>query len=357
MALKDKLIENQKINKQIKFAISELQSKLSYDLGYSDSKVEPIDYAALFDPYVKLYADIQLSLDQGTNEDPVEARRFIDLITRSVNTVKMGLENIVSNTEVWNEMVQKAGVMGGLDMMGTPVSRFLSLSILNGDLGGKVEIKAIDNSLNKIAWEIYEKDGTFVERIYLNKLNELSENQDMFVTIPSRLEENENFKLSNPDIFEQEKVGSDESNIVLTGGVTEVYREKKSDGQLNIVSKDLKGGMVQDFYIIDKKAIGDSLQFNLQMDKISAGLLEEFQSFDQVIAFNNNIIAKVTDYYLQPAKALKDNQQKKFQEDYKKWYLETEIGKEFPLGEPRLKAEAAIKDADEAVSEVTEQLV
>ena len=58
-----------------------------------------------------------------------------------------------------------------------------------------------------------------------------------------------------------------------------------------------------------------------------------------------------------PAKALKDNQQKKFQEDYKKWYLETEIGKEFPLGEPRLKAEAAIKDADEAVSEVTEQLV
>ena len=50
MGLKEKLIENQKINKQIKFAISELQSKLSYDLGYSDSKVEPIDYAALFDP-------------------------------------------------------------------------------------------------------------------------------------------------------------------------------------------------------------------------------------------------------------------------------------------------------------------
>ena len=45
----------------------------------------------------------------------------------------------------------------------------------------------------------------------------------MFVTIPSRLQENENFKLSNPDIFEQkkEKVGSDENNIVLTGGVTE----------------------------------------------------------------------------------------------------------------------------------------
>jgi hypothetical protein len=108
--------------------------------------------------------------------------------------------------------------------------------------------------------------------------------------------------------------------------------------------------MVQDFYIIDKKAIGDSLQFNLQMDKISAGLLEEFQSFDQVIAFNNNIIAKVTDYYLQPAKALKDNQQKKFQEDYKKWYLETEIGKEFPLGEPRLKTEAIAKQ-EEVVEE------
>ena len=51
-------------------------------------------------------------LTKGTNENPVEARRFIDLITRSVNTVKTGLENIISNTEVWNEMVQKAGVYG-----------------------------------------------------------------------------------------------------------------------------------------------------------------------------------------------------------------------------------------------------
>ena len=45
MGLKEKLIENKKINEQIKFAISEQQSRLSYELGYSDSKVEPIDYA------------------------------------------------------------------------------------------------------------------------------------------------------------------------------------------------------------------------------------------------------------------------------------------------------------------------
>ena len=48
-------------------------------------------------------------------------------------------------------------------------------------------------------------------------------------------------------------------------------------------------------------------------------------------------LAEVTDNYLQPAKALKDNQQKKFQEDYKKWFLETQVGTEFPLGDPKPK--------------------
>jgi hypothetical protein len=34
MAIKEKLLENKKINEQIKFAISELQSRLSYELGF-----------------------------------------------------------------------------------------------------------------------------------------------------------------------------------------------------------------------------------------------------------------------------------------------------------------------------------
>jgi len=140
MAIKEKLIENKKLNEQIKFAISELQSRLSYELGYSDSKVKPIDYAELYDPFVKHYADIQLALTQGTSENPVEDRKYIDIISGSVQVIKTGLENIMSNTEIWPEMVQKAGVMGGLDMMGTPVSRFLCLSILNGDLEGEVQI-------------------------------------------------------------------------------------------------------------------------------------------------------------------------------------------------------------------------
>jgi hypothetical protein len=107
--------------------------------------------------------------------------------------------------------------------------------------------------------------------------------------------------------------------------------------------------MVQDFYIVDKDLIGNSLQFNTEMDKITSGLLQEFQSFDQVIAFNNNMLAEVTDNYLQPAKALKDNQQKRFQEDYKKWFLETQVGTEFPLGDPRLKAKEIVEEAEQVV--------
>lgn len=335
MALKDKLLENKKLNEQVKFAIAEEQSRLPFDLGQSDNKVQPIDFAELFNPLVELYSSLQLELQNGTSDNPVMARKTVDKILGSVEIVKTGLENLTSNTEVWDEMVQNAGLMGGLDLIGTPISRFIALNILNGDLAGSIEVKMVDNDLNKLAFEIYEKDGGFVERIFINKLNELSENQDMFLSIPTTLEQNENFKLASPEIFEREQQGSDEANQVLTGGVTETYRKKKKDGELEIKTKDIGDNLVQDFYIIDKEAIGDSLQFNTEMDKITAGLLEESKSFDHVTSFNNNILATVTDFYLNPYKALTDAQQNKFQEDYKKWYLETQIGVEFPLGEPQ----------------------
>ena len=337
MALKDKLLENKKLNEQVKFAIAEEQSRLPFNLGQSDNKVQPIDFADLFKPLVELYSSLQLELQNGTSDNPVMARKTVDKILGSVEIVKTGLENLTSNTEVWDEMVQNSGLMGGLDLIGTPISRFIALNILNGDLAGSIEVKMVDNDLNKLAFEIYEKDGRFVERIFINKLNELSENQDMFLSIPTTLEQNENFKLASPEIFEREQQGSDEDNQALTGGVTETYRKKKKDGSLEIKTKDIGENLVQDFYIIDKEAIGNSLQFNTEMDKITSGLLEESKSFDQVTSFNNNILATVTDFYLNPYKALTDAQQNKFQEDYKKWYLETQIGKEFPLGNPKPK--------------------
>ena len=351
MALKDKLLENKKLNEQVKFAIAEDQSRLPFDLGQSDSKVNPIDFADLFNPLVELYSSLSLDLQNGTSDNPVMARKTVDKIMGSVEIVKAGLENLTSNTEVWEEMMQNAGLMGGLDLMGTPVSRFIALNILNGDLGGTVEIKMVDNDLDKLAFEIYEKDGGFVERIFVNKLNELSENQDMFLSIPSTLEQNENFKFVSPEIFETEQQGTNEENKALTGGVTETYRKKKKDGQLEIISKDIGENLVQEFYIIDKEAIGNSLQFNTEMDKITSGLLEESKSFDQVASFNNNILATVTDFYLHPYKALTNKQQEKFQEDYKKWYLETQIGKEFPLGDPKP------KNAEQPQEQVQEEVV
>ena len=356
MAIKEKLIENQRLNNEIKFTISEEQSRLSYELGYSDSKVKPIDYATLFTPFIEEFASIQLRLQNGVSKNPVEDRKYSDKILASVENIKVSLENLMGNTEVWPDMVQMAGLMGGVDLMGTPVGRFLCLSILNGDLGGTIEIVAVDGDIDKLAWEIYEKDGKFVERIFLNKLNDLSEAQDMFVSIPDTRASNESFKLGSPEIFEQKELGGDSSNVALTGGVTETFRKVKKDGKPDLFEKPIKGNLFQVFQGIDKEAIGASLAFNTEMDKITTGLLEQFQSFDQVIAFNNNILAKVTDYYLKPATALKDGQQKKFQEDYKKWFLETEVADEMPIGPPQRKTKEPKKEEVVEETVVEEQV-
>ena len=352
MALKEKLQENKKQNEEIQFAIADSQSKMSYQLGESDTKVKPIDYASMYDPFVKQYAEIQLDLDNGSNENPSQARKYADSIMGSVESIKLALENVLSNTEVWGEVTQLAGLMKGIDIMGTPVSRYMGMTVLAGDLGGTVDINAVDGDINKLAWEIYDENGMFIERMFLNKLNTLSETQDLFITIPDTSKQNQEFKKASDDIFEKKQQGSDPKNQVLTGGVTETYREIKADGTPDTYQKPLQGALVQDFVKISKEAISNSIQFNTEMDKITAGMIEAYESSDQVIAFNNNILSEVTDFYLEPAKALRPNQEKKFQEDYKKWYLEKEVPNEMPVGEPYSKK--AKEETKEEVEEVDE---
>ena len=355
MGLKENLIQNKKDNEEVKFYISEYQSSLSYRLGENDAPSQDVDWSGFFDPYIKLYSDLKLKLDNGSSENPLIDRKITEDISQSVSTIQQSMENIASNTEVWNNMVQISGIMGGLDMMGTPVSRFIALSILNDDLKGKIDIETIDNDINNLAWVIYDENGIFVERLLINKINTLSETQDMFITIPDTSKENQEFKQTNPEIFEQKPTKNPSDPGVLTGGVTETYRVKDKDGQVKLTAKDLSGNMVQDFYEIDRETIGKSLAFTLTMDKISAGLIGAYQSSDQVIAFNNNVLSEITNFYLRPGIALKENEKDKFQKDYQRWYLEKEIGKEFPSGEPRLKKQPKEEIVEEAI--VEEQVV
>ena len=354
MALKEQLIKNKEDNEEVKFYISEYQSSLSYRLGEDDTPSQDVNWSYFFAPYIELYAKIKLQLENGSSENPVQARKITEDIANSVSTIQESMENIASNTEIWNNMVQISGMMGGLDMMSTPVSRFIALSILNDDLKGKIDIEAIDNDINNLAWVIYDENNVFVEKLLVNKINTLSQTQDMFISVPDTSKENQEFKQTNPEIFEQKQSGTPGEPGQLTGGVTETYRVKDKTGQVKLKSKDLSGNMVQDFYEIDRETIGKSLAFTLTMDKISAGLIGAYQSSDQVIAFNNNILAEVTDFYLKPGIALKQNQKDKFQKDYQKWYLEKEIGKEFPSGEPRLKT-PEVKKEEVVEEEVVEE--
>jgi len=351
MGLKEQLIKNKEDNEEVKFYISEYQSSLSYRLGENDTPSQDVDWSRFFDPYIKLYSDLKLKLDNGSSENPLRDRKITDDILQSVSTIQQSMENIASNTEIWGNMVQISSIMGGLDMMSTPVSRFIALSILNDDLKGKIDLEAVDGDINNLAWLIYDENGIFVERLLVNKINTLSETQDMFITIPDTSKENQEFKQTNPEIFEQKPTSSPEEPGILTGGVTETYRVKDKTGKVKLTSKDISSNMVQDFYEIDRETIGKSLAFTLTMDKISAGLIGAYQSSDQVIAFNNNILAEVTNFYLKPGIALKDNQKDKFQKDYQKWYLEKEIGKEFPSGEPRLKEQPKEEIVEEEVVE------
>lgn len=351
MSLKDKLLENKRLNEQNQFKVAEQQSRLTYELGYSSIENIKPDYGAMYDPFVKIYSDLQLKLQNNTSQNPAFDRKYCDDILNSVNTIKVALENIVSNVEIWEQSVQLAGLMNGIDLMGTTNTRYKTMNVLSGNLKGGLQVEAVDNDINKMAFNIYDDEG-FIEKIFLNKFNKLSETQELFILIPSTTEQNNEFKLLNPEIFEQETV---QDQPVLTGGVTETYRKKDKQGQVELKSEDIGNNMVQDFYTVDKDIIRNNIIFNNEMEKIATGILSEYEGFDQAIAFNNNILAQATDHYLRTGKALNKNQQDKFIEDYKTWFLETEIGSKFPLGEPKPKN--TIQPQEEIVEEQVQEEV
>ena len=349
MGLKEQLLENKSLNEQNQFKVSEEQSFMTYQLGYEFDTDQEVDYDAFYQPFIHEYADIQLKLDTGKSENPVQDRKRIKEITDSVEVIRQALENVMSSTEIWTEAVVLSGGMGGVDLMGTPPSRYEAINILSDQLKGVILIKAIDDNISRLAWDIYNDKVEFVERIFLKKLNKLSETQDLFIKIPDTTKENQDFKKLSSEIFESKKLGQDSDNKALTGGVTESYRKIKEDGSLELVTKKLRGNIVQDFYIIDKDAIANSMQFKAEMNKISAGIVGSHEGSDQVIAFNNNILAEVTNHYLEPGKALRPNELKKFQEDYKTWFLEKEVGKQFPYGDPRT-SEKEIKQEEKDIA-------
>ena len=354
MGLKEKLLENKALNEENQFKVSEQQSNMPYELGYDYDTDQEVNYDSLYQPYVHEYADLQLKLDTGKSEYPARDRQRVKDITGSVEVIREALENVMGTTEVWNTAVILSGGMGGVDLMGTPPSRYKSINILADELKGVINILAVDDDITKLAWDIYDDEVQFIERIYLSKLNKLSQTQGMFIKIPDTAPQNNDFKKLSSEIFESKQIGQDSDNKALTGGVTESYRKIKEDGSLELISKKMKGGMEQQFYIVDKQAIRNSMQFQAEMNKITAGLVGSHQSSDEVIAFNNNILAEVTSNYLTPGQALKPKQLKTFQEDYKTWFLEKEVAKEIPYGEPVSSAKGLSKEENALAAEEEE---
>jgi len=354
MGLKEKLLENKALNEENQFKVSEQQSNMPYELGYDYDTDQEVNYDSLYQPYVHEYADLQLKLDTGKSEYPAQDRQRVKDITGSVEVIREALENVMGTTEVWNTAVILSGGMGGVDLMGTPPSRYKSINILADELKGVINILAVDDDITKLAWDIYDDEVQFIERIYLSKLNKLSQTQGMFIKIPDTAPQNNDFKKLSSEIFESKQIGQDSDNKALTGGVTESYRKIKEDGSLELISKKMKGGMEQQFYIVDKQAIRNSMQFQAEMNKITAGLVGSHQSSDEVIAFNNNILAEVTSNYLTPGQALKPKQLKTFQEDYKTWFLEKEVAKEIPYGEPVSSAKGLSKEENALAAEEEE---
>ena len=54
---------------------------------------ESIDYAALYDPFVKTYSDIQLALQNNTSDNPAYARKYADDIVSSVDIIRLSLDD------------------------------------------------------------------------------------------------------------------------------------------------------------------------------------------------------------------------------------------------------------------------
>jgi len=327
--------ENQKILKANDMKAQEYSFSLYSDLAKSGAADASVNWAKTFDPLITESVSLRTGLMNGTIEDKQGAVRKLAQIQASVDGVTKSLGHLSAAGTTYKEALTKGvSVQGGLSSFNDPKVT-LAMDVLTQRLPGNKEPFFKDNDPNKLMWRVSDTNGQVLQEFDADQLDKISRGSGLIKTIPNQVEAFDILKTTNSSIFQvtPAKVGDKEAPVP-NGRVFDSFLKTGSDGlpitkEVTVAESGDKKvtKLVQD---VDLELIRKNSNLSTTLQAQAEGMLSDQSS---AIDFYNDIISdekgawKGTGFNFDPRQPLDDAGKKKFTDDYKEYFIQTQIAK------------------------------
>jgi hypothetical protein len=230
-------------------------------------------------------------------------------------------------------MSKGVGIQGGTASSNDP-NITNAMDVLTQRVPGTKEVFFKDNDPTKLMWKVKNKNGEVLHEFDADQLKKISQGNGLIRTVPNQTAEFDKLKSTNSSVFEVVPPKPGEKGDPLpTGKVTPDYLVKDPNTGKPLVkavtvvnSNGLKITKFEQDVNID--AIKSDANFQSTITSQATGLLANQSS---AIDFYNDVISKEqgrwkgTGIAFDPDKPLDDEGKKKFIEDYKEYFVNTQI--------------------------------
>lgn len=332
--IRNKLEENAKLIKANDMNPQEYSFSLYTDLAKASVSDPSVDWGATYKPLIDRAVQIRSGMLNGTLEDRQTAMKELGDIQGSVDNVTSMLGTMsAAGTKYLDSMSKGIGVQGGASSSNDPKITD-AMNVLTQRLPGSKEIYFKDNDPKKLMWRVKDKEGNTLHEFDADQLKKISQGNGLIRTIPNQTAEFDKLKSTNSTIFETTPVKPGEKgDPVPTGKVNPDYLVKDANGKPVVEVNEIvnTGGYKMQTFSqkVDIEAIKADTNFQATITAQANGLLKANPS--SAIDFYNDIISKPQgrwkgiDFAFDPNKPLDEEGTKKFIEDYKEYYVNTQI--------------------------------
>ncbi len=327
--LKKEKEENQKQLKANDMKAQEYSFSLYTDLAKVGEGDKTVDWAKTFNPLIEESVTLRTGLLNGTIPNKQEAVKRLAQIQSSVDGVTGSLANLsAAGTTYKDALVKGISAQGGLSSWNDPKVT-AALDVLTQRVPGNKEPFFKDNDPSKLMWRVTNDKGGLLYEFDASQLDKISKGQGLIKTIPNQIEAFDTLKTTNSGIFgvTQSKVGGKEVQIP-DGKINATFL--KPDQKEVVVAQTEGKKITKLVQEVDLDMVRKDGNLNTTLQAQAEGLLADQSS---AIDFYNDIISddkglyKGTGFNFDPRKPLDDAGKKKFVDDYKEYFIQTQIAK------------------------------
>jgi hypothetical protein len=298
--------------------VDEANLKLYSEIDKASAGKKGVDFHYTFDPFVKEYGELNMSLQTGASIDRSKTLQRMAQIRSSITSAQEDIATIGSYGESFEKNSANIGNMGGLSASNDP-KMVMAYQVLAGKAKGDTSLKVDPNNPSIRTWTVKGNINgkEFEQVIDGNQLKDANQQGGgPFVYIPNTMDAMDQNKLNSGAYIVDTKQDAKGNTTRSLGLINDAYlgKEVLVDSPERITGRTIK----QVYREVDKAKIKPLLA--IDANKQSAGLLADVRSAS---AWYNEVYAKGKNDFLTPLDLATQEGKQKFQDAYLQYIVDT----------------------------------